>query len=132
VDARLTPEERQVREAQQARLLQGKSRVLWVLMAVGAVYLVALRSLQDVADVVLVAQTTAVTAAGMAGVVLGLYICSRPAGNAIDLIFMERGGLGRLSKQWSGLGWLALNGATLVLGWLVIVLGAIQLAGRAR
>ena len=31
----------------------------------------------------------------------------------------------------AGIGWLALNGAVLVLGWFVIVLGAIQLAGRA-
>src|SRR5215207_6700927 len=81
----------------QRRLIAHKSRVLWALVALGALYVVALRSLPAVSDVLLVGQTTVATAAGIAGVVLGLYICSTPASNAIDLIFMERGGFGRLS-----------------------------------
>ena len=119
------------RAQRQRRLIARKSRVLWLLVALGALYLVALRSLPAVEDVLLVGDTSVATAAGIAGVALGLFICANPASNAIDLIFMERGGLGRLSAQWSGVGWLALNGATLIVGWLVIVLGAIQLAGRA-
>lgn len=67
---------------------------------------------------------------GAFSVLLGLYICSRPAGNAIDLIFFERSPFHRMITQWSGIGWLALNILTLVMGWIVIHLGAIHLASR--
>jgi hypothetical protein len=67
---------------------------------------------------------------GALSVVLGLYICSRPAGNAIDLLFYERGSF-RFS-QWNSLGWLALNILTLFMGWLVIYLGTTHLTSRAE
>jgi hypothetical protein len=60
---------------------------------------------------------------GIIGVVLGLYICSHPAANAIDLLFLERGVLRQVSSEWAGLGWLALNLLVLLAGWLVIVIG---------
>jgi D-alanyl-lipoteichoic acid acyltransferase DltB (MBOAT superfamily) len=66
---------------------------------------------------------------GSIGVVLGLYICSRPAANAIDLFF-ERDALRQLTSGWSGLGWLALNLLVLFAGWLVIVIGATRFAGH--
>jgi len=60
---------------------------------------------------------------GAIGVILGLYLCSHPAANLVDLIFFERGaGLRALTKR-SALGWLALNIATFLAGWLVIVNG---------
>ena len=115
----------------QRALFARKSRILWALAVIALLYAFAVRYLPTVADVLLLGDTTAGTAAGIGGVILGLYVCSHPAGNAIDLIFMERSGPRRLLAEWSGIGWLALNGAVLVLGWVVIVLGAIQLAGRA-
>ena len=66
---------------------------------------------------------------GSIGVLLGLYICSHPAANGIELLFLERGGLRRVSAQWNGIGWLALNMAVMVVGWLVIVVGATQFTG---
>jgi hypothetical protein len=66
---------------------------------------------------------------GVIGVLLGLYICSHPAANAIDLIFLERGGLAQISSEWSGLGWLALNVVVTLVGWLVIVMGTTRLVG---
>jgi D-alanyl-lipoteichoic acid acyltransferase DltB (MBOAT superfamily) len=66
---------------------------------------------------------------GTIGVVLGLYICSRPAANAIDL-FYERDALRQLTSGWSGLGWLVLNLLVLFAGWVVIVIGATRFAGR--
>jgi hypothetical protein len=66
---------------------------------------------------------------GSIGVALGLYICSRPAANAVDMLF-ERNVLRQLTTGWSGLGWLALNLLVLLAGWLVIVLGATRLVGR--
>jgi hypothetical protein len=59
------------------------------------------------------------------GVVLGLYTCSHPAANAIDALFYSRGRLARAS--WLGLGWLALNVAVMLVGWLAIVGGVMRL-----
>ncbi len=67
---------------------------------------------------------------GSIGVLLGLYICSHPAANAVDLMFFERGAVRRLSKEWSGIGWLALNLLVLLVGWLVIVVGTTRLTGH--
>lgn len=49
------------------------------------------------------------TVDGTFSVILGLYICSRPAGNAIDLIFIERRRFHRLVTESSSLQWLALK-----------------------
>ena len=67
---------------------------------------------------------------GAFSVLLGLYICSRPAGNAIDLIFFERSPFHRMITEWSSIGWLALNILTLLMGWIVIHLGTLHLASR--
>jgi hypothetical protein len=68
---------------------------------------------------------------GSLGVLLGLYICSHPAANAVDLLFFERHALYQISSEWSGVSWLALNVLVLLVGWIVIVIGATQLAGGA-
>ena len=64
---------------------------------------------------------------GMVGVVLGLFICSRPAANGIDLIFQERGAFKRAVSRRSGVTWLLLNGLVMVVGWFVISVGAARL-----
>ena len=64
---------------------------------------------------------------GSIGVILGLYICSRPAANAVDMIFFERGTLRRITSKGSGLVWLALNLLALGLGCFVIIIGAMRL-----
>ena len=64
---------------------------------------------------------------GTIGVLLGLYICSHPAANGIDLIFLERGAFRRAASRWSGVSWLALNGVVMFVGWLVIVAGASEM-----
>lgn len=68
---------------------------------------------------------------GSMGVLLGLYICSHPAANAVDLLFFKRGALHQLSSEWSGVSWLALNVLVLLVGWIVIVIGATRLVGGA-
>jgi hypothetical protein len=68
---------------------------------------------------------------GTLSVLLGLFICSRPAGNAIDLFFFERGAFHRVFKEWSSIRWLALNLLTLLMGWFVIFIGTTHLASRA-
>jgi len=66
---------------------------------------------------------------GIVGVLLGLYICSYPAANGIDLIFAERGSLKRIFSRRSGIVWLALNALVMIVGWFVIVIGASRFAG---
>ncbi len=55
---------------------------------------------------------------GLIGVWLGLFICSHPAANFLDiLLFRGDGG-------WhSPLSWLTLNGFTMLVGFLLIVAG---------
>ncbi len=65
---------------------------------------------------------------GVIGVLLGLFICSRPAANMLDLLFMRRDRA--VSSEWSGIGWLALNGLVMFVGWIVITIGATRLIGR--
>ncbi len=62
---------------------------------------------------------------GVIGVLLGLFICSRPAANMLDLLFTRRGQA--TSSEWSAIGWLALNGVVMFVGWLVITIGATRL-----
>jgi hypothetical protein len=68
---------------------------------------------------------------GGAGVVLGLFICSRPAANAIDLFFAERGAIRRLFTRASGARWLLLNALVMTVGWFLIVTGAGRLTMAA-
>jgi hypothetical protein len=62
---------------------------------------------------------------GIIGVLLGLFICSRPAANYLDLLFKRN----QISSERSLLGWLALNGVVMFVGWLVITIGATSLIG---
>jgi hypothetical protein len=62
-------------------------------------------------------------------VLLGLYICSHPAANAVDLLFFRRDLLREIAEEWWGVAFLALNLLVLFLGWLVITLGATRLVG---
>ena len=64
---------------------------------------------------------------GVLGVLLGLYICSRPVGNALDLLFSQDSGRWPDLFRRSGLTWLALNCMVLLVGWFLVFLGATRL-----
>ena len=66
---------------------------------------------------------------GIIGVLLGLFICSRPAANMLDLLFAARSSQSGSSGR-SLLGWLGLNLLVLFLGWIVITIGATRLIER--
>jgi hypothetical protein len=68
---------------------------------------------------------------GFIGVAFGLFICSRPAANAVDLLFAERFRLRQITSGWDGIGWLALNLLVFFVGFAVIMLGTRQLAATA-
>ena len=67
--------------------------------------------------------------AGSLGVLLGLYICSNPAANAIDRLFFGRGSA-RTSQSEAV--WLLANCAVLLVGLMVIILGATRLSIPSR
>jgi hypothetical protein len=67
---------------------------------------------------------------GVISVLLGLYICSHPAANAVDLLFFQHEVLRQAASEWPGIGWLALNLLVLLLGWIVIFMGTTRLVGE--
>ena len=101
-----------------------KTRFLFVLIALGAIYSIWFQQRQ--------ALTGYPTVDGSICVFLGLYICSRPAGNAIDLFFFERSPFHRVATEWSSIRWLVLNILTLLMGWIVIYLGTTHLTSHAN
>ena len=68
---------------------------------------------------------------GAIGVILGLYVCSHPAANAVDRWLFRRGAQHEISSRRAAATWLALNILTLLIGWLVIFLGAIRFTAGA-
>jgi hypothetical protein len=68
---------------------------------------------------------------GFLSVLLGLYICSHPAANALDMFFFRRGTQRQFPSIWSAILWLALNMLVLMVGWFVIFVGTMRLVGRA-
>ncbi len=96
-----------------------KTGVLWAMVALAAAYIVLLVALHTL--------TGTHVWDGTLGILLGLYICSHPGANAVDILFYERGAFHELSSEWSGLRWLALNMLVLLAGDALIIVGAVQL-----
>lgn len=95
--------------------------VLWGLVVLTLVYSYLLYFLPTLTGIPLLD--------GSIGVILGLYTCSRPAANAVDMFFFERGVLRRATSKGSEFIWLALNLLVMLLGCFVIVMGVIRLVG---
>ena len=68
---------------------------------------------------------------GIMGVLLGLYICSHPAANVLDMLFFGRDARRQASSRRSDVLWLALNMLVLLIGWIVIFIGTTRFIGRA-
>jgi len=64
---------------------------------------------------------------GIFGVVLGLYICSHPAANMVDLLFFRRGAQHQFSSKRSIVFWLVFNILVLLVGWFIIFLGTTRI-----
>ena len=69
---------------------------------------------------------------GILGVLLGLYICSHPAANVVDMLFFGREGRSRFRTKRSAVLWWALNMLVFLIGWVSIFLGTTRLIGRAN
>ena len=100
-----------------------KTKLLWALILLAAIYSLWFNQRHSL--------TGNPILDGTLSVLLGLYICSRPAGNAIDLLFFERTAFHRIVSDWSSIKWLALNILTLLMGWIVIYTGLSYLTSRA-
>lgn len=60
------------------------------------------------------------------GVLLGIYICSRPVSNLLDMIYAQNVRWKELKKR-AGMTWLIMNFITTFVGWATIVLGATRM-----
>jgi len=68
---------------------------------------------------------------GSLGLLLGLYVCSHPAANVLDmLLFMTADTREGITGTRSGQLWLALNVLTLLAGWVAIFSGAMRFVQR--
>ncbi len=68
---------------------------------------------------------------GIIGVLLGLYICSHPAANMLDMLFFDPDSLRYVSSWRDVLLWLMLNLLVLLVGWTIIFIGTTQFTHRA-
>ncbi len=98
-----------------------RTKALWLMALLAIAYAGALRYVPI--------GTGQDTAAGAIGVVLGLYVCSHPAANAVDALF-DRDVFSYLGTP-EGIGWLALNLLVTLAGMAAICLGAMRLASGA-
>jgi hypothetical protein len=60
---------------------------------------------------------------GAIGVILGLYVCSHPAANVLDLLFSDGGASRQRSSDERGIIWYALNLLVLMAGWFAVWVG---------
>ena len=67
---------------------------------------------------------------GVVGIVLGLFICSHPAANALNLLLFHQGatyfGFGRQGYRW----WWVLNAVVALAGWSSIFVGTLRFLAR--
>jgi hypothetical protein len=99
------------------------TKTLWALFLLGIAYSSLLyyqRTLTDMNNV-----------DGIIGVLLGLYICSHPAANVVDMLFFRRNARGQFSSRQSAILWLALNMLVLLIGWIAIFVGTTRFVSRA-
>jgi hypothetical protein len=66
---------------------------------------------------------------GALGIILGLYTCSHPASYFLNLLFFERGGVAQDAGMPTGWSWAGFNVLVMIVGWLIVVVGALQIAG---
>lgn len=68
---------------------------------------------------------------GIIGVVFGLFICSHPAANLVDMFFYRQGIRNQFPSNRSVILWVALNTLVLLIGGIVIFTGTTRFIGRA-
>jgi len=68
---------------------------------------------------------------GSVGMLLGLYVCSHPAANMLDmLLFMRADVREGIVSTFSGRFWLVMNALVLLVGWVAIFSGVMHFVQR--
>lgn len=98
--------------------------LLWALVLMAIVYAVLVHAMPTV--------TGSVRMDGLIGVLLGLYICSHPAANFLDMVLYGGRNAPKFSSLRSALLWLAVNMLAMAAGWFAIFIGVTTLAGSVR
>jgi hypothetical protein len=103
----------------QPKLRTRNYRLLWLLLALTALYtgLLALRHTFG-----------SIRLDGSLGVLLGLFTCSRPAANFLDMLFSTSTSRRSASTRRGDMLWIGLNLCVLVAGFIVIVVGTTRFA----
>ncbi len=94
--------------------------LLWVLVLLAVTYAVISHHVTTL--------TGSVRCDGVIGVLLGLYICSHPVANFLDLILYSGRSAPKFSSMRSALLWICVNTLVIVCGWFDIFIGATMLA----
>ena len=68
---------------------------------------------------------------GFAGILLGLFICARPATNAIDVLIYERHSWRHVMKGTRGFAWLCLNALVMFAGCLTVIVAVLRATGHS-
>ena len=68
---------------------------------------------------------------GFAGILLGLFICARPATNAIDVLIYERHSWRHVMKGTRGFAWLCLNALVMLAGCLTVIVAVMRATGHS-
>ena len=92
--------------------------LLVALVGVGVVYAVLLHLFHTI--------TTSNFWDAVIGVIAGIYICSRPVANLMDMLYLQNIRWRDLQKR-AGMTWLIMNFVTTFTGWATIVLGATRM-----
>jgi hypothetical protein len=66
---------------------------------------------------------------GGLGIILGLYTCSHPASYFLNLLFFERGAVAQAPGMPTGWSWAGFNVLVMIVGWLIVIVGALTMAG---
>ena len=97
-------------------------KTLWVLVLLGIAYSSLLYCEPTL--------TGAKNLDGIIGVLLGLYICSHPAANVVDLLFLGQDVQRPLLSKRAVVLWLALNMLGILTGGIVIFAGTTRFISR--
>jgi len=92
--------------------------VLGVMILVGIVYLALLYAQHPL--------TGTYKADGIVSVLVGLYICSHPVANGLDMLLYRRYMPVRKTSGGAEFLWWALNAAVLLTGWWVMSVGIVR------
>lgn len=105
-----------------AAYFRGRLAKLWVLAAVAVVYIFWMILLHNL--------TLNTRLDGVLGVLGGLFVCSQPSANFVDILFFGRFTAVRSLRTGGWIAWVGVNLLVFVLGILMITVGTVQFSRK--